>query len=146
MIKNYVPFLAFLGLLFLTLPLVNDSVNSDIQGWQSLLDRSIYPWRLLVSIGYIFLIIGYWLLSNKTDKVNWILFALNVFLTLASILYLKFPTIFLNYRSSNKTDLINSVDLRLEFIPVVVLMFFIGQILLVISFIRTINKAKLAEA
>jgi hypothetical protein len=146
MIKNYVPFLAFLGLLFLTLPLVKDSMYADVQGWYTLLDTPIFPWRLFAPIGYIFLIIGNWLLSNKTDKVNWILFALNLFLTFSAVVYLKYPTIFLDYRSSNQTDLIKSIELRLEFIPVVVSMFILGQILLVISFIRTISKTKLAKA
>ncbi len=38
MIKRYVPFLAFISLLFLTLPLVLDFVTSDVQGWHTTLN------------------------------------------------------------------------------------------------------------
>lgn len=112
---KFVPFLAFIGLLILTLPVVNDSINSDIPGWHTQLNRPIFPWRLTITIGFIFLIIGRWLFNNNTGYINWILFAINVGVTLTSIIYLKFPTIY-----------------------------FIGQVLLIISIIRTINKTKLA--
>lgn len=141
---KFVPFLAFIGLLILTLPVVNESINTDIPGWHTQLNRPIFPWRLTITIGLILLIIGKWLFNNKTGYINWILFAINVGVTLTSIIYLKFPTIFLDYNLSNQIKLIKLVELSVSLIPLVIVIFFIGQVLLIISIIRTINKTKLA--
>ena len=92
-----------------------------------------------------FLIIGNWLNTNKADKVSWILFSFHVLLTLSTITYLKFPRIFLDVPLKDQKALINSVELRLKFIPVVMTIFFLGQVLLMIGFIRVIKKTKRLE-
>ncbi|MDP3393021.1 hypothetical protein [Sediminibacterium sp.] len=142
--KPYVPFLAFLSLLFLTLPLIIDFVTSDIQAWHTTLNPPQFAWKLFVLTLICFMIIGNWLFSNRADKINWILFSFHAFLTLSTVTYLKLPYIFLEITSSNQNDLINSIELRIKFIPIVFVMFFLAQVLLMISFIRTIKKAKIA--
>ncbi|HLD52443.1 MAG TPA: hypothetical protein VJA82_04005 [Sediminibacterium sp.] len=145
MIKRYVPFLAFISLLFLTLPLVLDFVTSDVQGWHTTLNAPQFTFRFIILIMLCFLIIGNWLNTNKADKVSWILFSFHVLLTLSTITYLKFPRIFLDVPLKDQKALIISVELRLKFIPVVMTIFFLGQVLLMIGFIRVIKKTKKLE-
>lgn len=145
MIKRYVPFLALISLLFLTLPLVLDFVTSDVQGWHTTLNRPEFTFRFIILIMLCFLIIGNWLNTNKADKVSWIIFSFHVLLTLSTIIYLKFPRIFLDVPLNDQNALINSVELRLKFIPVVMTIFFLGQVLLMIGFIRVIMKTKRVE-
>ncbi len=142
--KLIVPFLAFFSLLLLTLPLIIDFITSDIQGWHTTLNPPQFTWKFFILILICFMIIGNWILSNRADKVNWILFSLHAFLTLSTVTYLKLPYIFLDITSSNQNNLINSMELRIKFIPVVIIVFFLAQVLLMISFIRTFKKAKIA--
>lgn len=142
--KLIVPFLAFFSLLLLTLPLIIDFITSDIPGWHTTLNPPQFTWKFFILILICFMIIGNWLFSNRADKVNWILFSFHAFLTLSTVTYLKLPYIFLDITSSNQNNLINSVELRIKFIPVVIIVFFLAQVLLMISFIRTIKKAKIA--
>lgn len=142
--KLIVPFLAFFSLLLLTLPLIIDFITSDIQGWHTTLNPPQFAWKFFILILICFMIIGNWLLSNRADKVNWTLFSFHAFLTLSTITYLKLPYILLDITSTNQNNLINSMELRIKFIPVVIIVFFLAQVLLMISFIRTIKKAKIA--
>ena len=129
----------------MTLPLVLDFVTSDVQGWHTTLNAPQFTFRFIILIMLCFLIIGNWLNTNKADKVSWILFSFHVLLTLSTITYLKFPRIFLDVPLKDQKALIISVELRLKFIPVVMTIFFLGQVLLMIGFIRVIKKTKKLE-
>ena len=83
--------------------------------------------------------IGYWLLSKRTDKTNWTLFAIHFILTIPTIIYLKFPSIFLEVRSTDQNKLLEALEFRMRLIPVAWALFIAGQILFLIYYIRTIK-------
>ena len=141
MIKRCVPFLAFLSLLFLTLPIVLDFFTTDVQGWHTTLNTPQFSFRFIILIVLCFFFIGNWLKINRADKVNWVLYSFHVLLTLSAITYLKYPRIFLDSQLTDKQVLINTIELRRKFIPAVIIIYFIGQALLIIGFIRIFKKA-----
>jgi hypothetical protein len=130
------PFLAFLILLLLAIPFSFDIAFSVVPGWH------IVNYPLYIVVGFIVIIvlllakIGYWLLSERTDKINWTLYAIHIALTIPTIIYLRFPSIVWS------VQLIKSTELRVKLIPIAWTLFIVGQILFLIYCFRTINKTK----
>jgi hypothetical protein len=83
--------------------------------------------------------IGYWLLSKRTDKTNWTLFAIHFALTIPTIIYLKFPFILLDVQLTNQGELLKAIDFRMKLIPLAWVLFIVGQILFLIYFIRVLK-------
>ncbi|OJY85075.1 MAG: hypothetical protein BGP14_04315 [Sphingobacteriales bacterium 44-15] len=141
MTKPYIPFLAFLILLLLTIPFSFDFATSVVPGWHTTIFPPYFIWGLIVMIVLLLVTIGYWLLSKRTDKTNWTLFAIHFVLTIPTIIYLKFPSILLDVQLTDQNELIRAIEFRIKVIPVAWTLFIVGQILFLIYFIRTI-KAK----
>ena len=81
--------------------------------------------------------IGYWLLSKRTDRINWTLFAIHFALTIPTVIYLKFPSILLDVQMTNQDELIKAIAFRMKLIPIAWTLFIAGQILFLIYFIKT---------
>lgn len=139
MTKPYIPFLAFLILLLLTIPFSFDFATSVVPGWHITIFPSYFIWGLIVITTLLLTTIGYWLLSKRTDNTNWALFAFHFVLTIPTIIYLKFPSVLLDMQLANQDELINAITFRLKLIPVAWTLFIVGQILFLIYFIRTIK-------
>lgn len=139
MIRTFIPFLAFLMLLLLTVPFSFDFAASAVPGWHTTIFPPYFVWELVVTIVLLFVTIGYWLISKQTDKMNWALFAIHVVLTIPTIIYLRFPSMLLNVESADEKELIKAINFRIKLIPVVWAVFAIGQALFLIYFIRTIK-------
>ena len=144
MTRPYLPFLAFLLLLLLTIPFSFDFATSVVPGWHTTIFPPYFIWELIVIIVMLFVTIGYWLLSNQTDKINWTLFTIHSILTIPTILYLKFPSILLDFQATNQNEWIRAIDYRMKLIPLAWILFIVGQILFIIYFIRTIKTKRLA--
>jgi hypothetical protein len=142
MTRPYIPFLAFLILLLLTIPFSFDFATSVVPGWHMTIFPPYFIWVLIVIIVLLLVIIGYWLLSKRTDKINWTLFAIHFALTIPTIIYLKFPSIFLDVQLTDPNELIKAIEFRMKLIPVAWALFIVGQILFLIYFIRTIKQSK----
>ncbi|MFZ1800619.1 MAG: hypothetical protein WAU24_12205 [Chitinophagaceae bacterium] len=103
-------------------------------GWH----LSIYPpyfiWLLLFVIVFLFSTIGYWLFINKTGTTNRILFIFHVACTIPAILYLTFPSIFLNSHNTGGPELYEQIYDRIKFIPIAWAIFIVAQILFPIYF------------
>ena len=141
MTRPYVPFLAFLILLLLTIPFSFDFATSAVPGWHTTIFPPYFIWGLVVLIVLLLVTIGYWLLTKRTDKTNWFLFAIHFLLTIPTVIYLKFPSILLDFKVTDQSEWIRAIQFRLKLIPVAWVLFVVGQILFLIYFFRTI-KAK----
>ena len=141
MTRPYIPFLAFLILLLLTIPFSFDFATSLVPGWHTTIFPPYFVVGLIVIIVLLLVTIGYWLLSKRTDKINWTLFAIHFALTIPTIIYLKFPSIFLNVTFADQDKLIKAIEFRMKLIPIAWILFIAAQIMFLIYYIRTI-KAK----
>lgn len=141
--RPYIPFLAFLVLLFLTIPFSFDFATSVVPGWHTTIFPPYFIWGLILIIVLLLVTIGYWLLSKRVDKINWTLFAFHFILTIPTVIFLKFPSIFLDVQQTNHEEIIKAISLRIKFIPLAWTLFIIGQTLFIIYFIRTINSKRI---
>ncbi len=140
MTRPYIPFLAFLILLLLTIPFSFDFATSVVPGWHTTIFPAYFIWGLAVLIVLLLLTIGYWLLSKRADKANLTLFAIHFALTIPTIIYLKFPSIFLNVQLTGQNELMRAIEFRMKLIPFAWTIFIVGQFLFLIYFIRTIRQ------
>src|SRR5829696_10121100 len=144
MTRPYIPFLAFLILLLLTIPFSFDFATSVVPGWHTTIFPPYFIWGLIVIIVLLLVTIGYWLLSKRVDKVNWTLFAFHFILTIPTVIFLKFPSFFFDVQQANQEEIIKAVSLQIKLIPVAWTLFIVGQLLFVIYYIRTINSKRFA--
>jgi hypothetical protein len=144
MTRPYIPFLAFLILLLLTIPFSFDFATSAVPGWHTTIFPPYFVWGLVILIVLLLVTIGYWLLSRRTDKRNWTLFAIHFVLTIPTIIYLKFPSIFLDVQVADQNKLIKAITFRMRLIPIAWTLFIVGQILFLIYYIRTIKTKRIA--
>lgn len=145
MTRPYIPFLAFLILLLLTIPFSLDFATSVVPGWHTTILPPYLIGEVTIIIVLLLSIIGYWLLSKQSDKTNWILFAIHFALTVPTILFLKFPSILLNVQLPDSNELIKAFEFRMKLIPVAWALFAVGQIIFLIYYIRTIKTKSTAR-
>lgn len=136
--RQYIPFLAFLVLLLLTIPFSIDFATSVVPGWHTTIFSPYLIWGLIVVIFLLIATIGYWHLSKRVDKISWTLFAFHFLLTIPTLIFFKFPTIFLDVHQTNQDEIMTEMLLRIKLIPLSWALFFVGQILFFIYYIRTI--------
>lgn len=141
--KSYIPFLAFLVLLLLTIPFSCDFATSVVPGWHTTIFPPYFIWGVSVIIVLLLVTIGYWLLSNRVDKINWTLFAFHFILTIPTLIFLKFPSIYLGVEQTTQEEITKAISLQIKLIPVAWTLFIIGQAFFVIYFIRTVNSKPL---
>ena len=140
MTRPNIPFLAFLVLLLLTIPFSFDFATSVVPGWHTTIYPPYFIWGLILIVVLLLVTIGYWLLSKRVDKINWKLFAIHFILTIPTVIFLKFPSIFLNVQQTSQEEILKAISLRIKLIPVAWTLFFVGQVLFLFYYIRT-NKA-----
>ena len=142
--RPYTPFFAFLVLLLLTIPFSSDFATSVVPGWHTTIFPPYFIWGLILIIVLLLVTIGYWLLSKHVDKINWTLFAFHFILTIPTVIFLKFPAIFLKVQQTNQEEIIKAISLRVKLIPFAWTLFIVGQTLFIIYFVRTINSKRVA--
>ncbi|MGN6437601.1 MAG: hypothetical protein ACTHMM_13760 [Agriterribacter sp.] len=143
MVTRYIPIFAFLILLLLTIPFSLDFATSVVPGWHTTIFPPYFFWGLGVTVVLILTIIGYWLLRNRNDKINWALFAGHFVLTVPTIIYLKFPGIFLQPQLSDEGEWIKAIEFRIRLIPIIWTLFIIGQTLFLVYYVRSIRKRRI---
>lgn len=139
MTRPYIPFFAFLILLLLTIPFSFDFATSMVPGWHTTIFPPYFIWGLIVMIVLLLATIGYWLISKRTDKTNWTLFATHLALTIPTIVYLKFPYSLWDIQITNQDELRKAIEFRMKLIPIAWTLFIAGQILFLIYYFRTIR-------
>jgi hypothetical protein len=144
MIKTLIPFLAFLILLLLTIPFSLDFSTSVVPGWHTTIYPPYFIWGLALMVILLLVTIGYWLLSKRVDNINWTLFAIQLILTIPTVIFLKFPSILLSVQETNLNELTKAVALRIKLIPVAWVLFIAGQVLFLVYYVRAtkINRVE----
>lgn len=137
MTKPYIPFLAFLILLLLTLPFSFDFAASVVPGWHTTIFPPYFIGGLIVVFVLLLVTIGNWLLSKRTGKTNQTLFAIHFGLTIPTVIYLKFPYVLADLRLTDQNELIEALSFRVKLISVAWTLFIVGQIIFLIYYIRT---------
>jgi hypothetical protein len=145
MTRPYIPFLAFLVLLLFTIPFAFDFATSIVPGWHTTIYPPYFIWGLILIVVLLFVTIGYWLLSRRVDKINWTLFAIHFILTIPTVIFLKFPSIFLNVQQTSQDEILKATSLRIKLIPVAWTLFFVEQVLFLVYYIRTIKASRVAK-
>ena len=143
--RPFIPFLAFLILLLLTIPFSFDFATSAVPGWHTTV---FPPYFVVVFITVIILLlatIGFWLLTKRNGKINWTVFLIYFTLTIPSIFFLKFPTIFLDVQPGIQEEFIKSMEFRMKLIPIAWVLFIIGQVLFLIYFIRIFRVSRIKK-
>ena len=143
--RPYIPFFAFFALLLLTIPFSFDFATSVVPGWHTTVFPPYFIWCLVLIIILLLTTIGYWLLRKRVDKINWTLFAIHFILTIPSVIYIKFPAIFLDIQQTNREEVIKAISLRMKLIPFVWALFIGGQALFIIYFARAIKSKQVAK-
>jgi hypothetical protein len=137
--RPYLPFLAFLVLLWLPITFSRGYATSVVPGWHTTIWPPYFICLIIVTIVLILVTIGYWLLFRRTDKTNPVLFAIHFLLTIPAIIYLIFPSIFLDARVTDENDLMEAIQFRIKAVLVAWGIFIIGQLLFLIYYIRVIG-------
>lgn len=138
--RTYIPIFSFLLLLLLMLiPFSIDHSTSVVPGWHITIYPPYFVWTIILSASLIFIIIAYWLISNRVNKINWTLFIIHFFTTVAAIAYIRFPALFIDVNESSPMEILKDYESRLKLIPVAWIVFLTGQILFLIYFIRTLK-------
>ena len=143
MTKPYIPFFAFLVLLLLTVHFSFDFATSVVPGWHTTIYSPYFIWGRIVIIVLLLVTIGYWLLKKQVDKISWTLFVIHFILTIPTVIYLIFPSIFLNVPLPSQEEIVKAISVRIKLIPIVWALFIIGQTFFIIYFIRTINSERI---
>jgi hypothetical protein len=126
----------------MTIPFSFHFATSVVPGWHTTIFPRYFVWALAIVVVLVLGTIGYWLLSKRTDKTNWALFAIHFILTVPTIIYLKFPSILLDIQTTDYDKLIKAIEFRMKLIPAAWTLFIVGQILFLIYFIRTLKSRR----
>jgi hypothetical protein len=140
MTRRYLPFIAFLTLLLLTIRFSFELASSVVPSWHTTIYPPYFIWTFALVVVMLFVVIGYWLISRRVGKTNWTLFILHLFLTIPTVIFINFPSILVDVHETDRDELIRSLSLRVKLIPWADGLFAIGQILFLIYFIRTIRR------
>jgi predicted membrane channel-forming protein YqfA (hemolysin III family) len=137
--RAYIPLIAFLGLILLTIPFSIEMTSSVTPGWHTTIYSPEYFYAFVLMIVLVFAVIGYWLVINKADKLNWIIFIIHALLSISTLIFIKNPSIFLNYQNPDD-ERFRNFTLLLKLIPWAHRLFVVGQIIFLIYFIRVLRK------
>ena len=141
MTRPYIPFIAFLVLLLLTIPFSFDFATSVVPGWHITIYPPYFIWGLALIVVLLLVTIGYWLLSKRVDKINWTLFVIHFILTIPTVIFLKFPSVLLGMQATNQDELMKAVAFRIKLIPAAWTLFIVGQVLFLVYYIRVIKAS-----
>lgn len=142
--RPYIPVGAFLVLLFLTISFPFDFATSGVPGWHTTIFPPYFVWGLAVTIVLLFVTIGYWLLVKRVDKINWTLFVFHFVLTVPTVMFINFPSIFVDIQQIYEDESIKEIYFRMKLIPFAWTLFIVGQILFIIYFVRAISSKRTA--
>jgi hypothetical protein len=143
--RLFIPLLVILVLVLLAVAFSFDSSTLAVPGWHTTIYPPYFIWVIILILVLLFVSIGYWLSTNRADKINWILFALHFTITIPTAAFIVFPSIFLNVQQGDQEEIIKAVIFRMKLIPVAWTLFIIGQVLFVIYVVRSFKTNQLPK-
>lgn len=145
--QSYIPIYVFVFLLILTIPFSFDEFSlefatSVVPGWHTTILPPYFLINLIVSLIMLFVIIFYWKISKKTNRVNLKIFFIHLLLTIPAIIEIAWPLIIDNLLMQH----IESIGFQsiVSLITAPYILFIGGQIIFFVYYIRTF-KIKPAE-
>ena len=138
--KPYIPFIVFLILLLLEFPFLFNLDTSVVPGWHTIIYPPNYIVPNILRIVLLFFLIAYWLALKRADKITWGLFLLHLLLTILTIIFIIFPSLFLNVKNVDQEVVYKEISFRIKLIPWARVLFISGQIVFLIYFIRVLRK------
>lgn len=139
--KHFIPLLAFLVLLLLTIGYRFNFAVSVVPGWHTAILPPCSIAAMAVVIFLLFAATGYWLLSERAVKINRALFITHFILTMPNVIFLMAPSIFVNTQQADQFGVMKDISFRMKLIPAAWILFIAGQALFLIYFIRTVVKS-----
>lgn len=139
MIRPYIPFISFLGLILLTIPFSFEFTSSVGPGWHATIYSPYYFYTFVLIIVLLIASISYWLVLNKADKINWSLYFIHTLITISTLIFIKNPSLFMPYQNAEE-QIFSDFTLLLKLIRWAQILFVIGQIVFLIYFIRVIRR------
>ena len=143
--RLFIPLLVILVLVLLAVAFSFDSSTLAVPGWHTTIYPPYFIGVVISILVLLFVSIGYWLLTTRDNKINWILFALHFTLTIPTAVFIFFPSIFLNVQQGDQEEIIKAVIFRMKLIPVAWTLFIIGQVLFVIYVVRSFKTNQLPK-
>ena len=86
--RSYILLFVFLVMVLLAVAFSFDSSTLAVPGWHTTIYPPYFIGVIILILVLLFVSIGYWLLSNRADKITWILFALHFTLTIPSVVFI----------------------------------------------------------
>jgi hypothetical protein len=135
MTKSLIPFCVFLLILFLfSYPFKYGT--SIAPGWHTTIYPRYFILTRIIAIILLLVIIGYWILSRRNDKINWVTFVVHFLITGGAAVFINFPDAFL-YVNPNNFEMAQIALRRLSSLPIACSSFIVAQTLFFIYFFRT---------
>ncbi len=143
--KAYLPFLMIIVVLILSLLFpFNHDTSSVVPGWHTTIWPPEFIFSLISIIILVFVSIGYWLLSKKVEKANWILFSIHFVCTISTIIFIKFPLLLVAmFTRITDQEPLRMWKLFIYLMPVAYLFFIAGQVIFAVYFFRTLKRNKI---
>ena len=86
--RSYILLFVYLVMVLLAVDFSFDSSTLAVPGWHTTIYPPYFIGVIILILVLLFVSIGYWLLSNRADKITWIVFALHFTLTIPSVVFI----------------------------------------------------------
>ncbi len=140
MTKLYIPLVAFFLLLLVTVPFSFDFAVSVVPGWHTTILPPFYIRSIILTVVFLFSIIGYWLIIRKAGKLHFTLFVAHFMLTFATVIFFHYPMMFAGSHSTLTDDLMQTAMQRAKLLEVATIIFVAAQALFIVYFISVMMK------
>ena len=145
MTKPHIPFLVFYTLFILSIPFSSDIATSVVPGWHTTIYPPYFIGQLIIVVVLLFVTIGYWQLAKRAHKFNLAIFVIHLILTIPTIIDIKFPFAYLGLQFTNQEEIVNAFTFSTKLVSIAWSLFFVGQLLFLIYYIRTIRGSRIVN-
>lgn len=140
--RPHMPFFVILALLLLTFPFSFLFGNWNFPELETRVYPPFFILLFTVLVILLFTSLGYWLSSKRVNRVIWTLFAFHTILTIPTLIFLKFPAIFLDVQQMSIGEILRVMSIRIKLIPASWTLFLTGQVLFLFYYLRTIKAGR----
>lgn len=132
--KSYIPLISFILLLILAIPFESGFTIQSLTGWNMVIPSTSYLEIIVLFLISIITFI-YWKITK--NKIDLKLFVLHFILTTPIVLWARFNFPIRQITARNSTDILEFIDLIDRIVYIVLLLFFIGQVIFAFLLFKT---------
>jgi hypothetical protein len=123
-----------------TIPFSFDQSTSIAPGWHtSYITPGLFA-TIVISGVLILNTVLYYVLSKKQIKINSTPFLIHQFLTLPTVLFIRYPGLLFNLTGLNLSDPSGQIQRMSQIIYVAYILFSIGQLMFLVKFLMMVRK------